>query len=45
MENKKGRPDSQAELEGADHSFKAVKTDTMPLLINETKKWVDKIMK
>jgi len=32
-------------LEGADHSFKAGKTDTMSLLVNETKKWVDKILK
>ncbi len=32
-------------LEGADHSFKAGKTDTMSLLVNETKKWVDKIIK
>ena len=32
-------------LEGADHSFKAGKNDTMSLLVNETKKWVDKILK
>jgi uncharacterized protein len=32
-------------LEGADHSFKAGKTDTIPLLVNETKKWVEKILK
>lgn len=32
-------------LEGADHSFKAVKTDVMSLLVNETKKWVEKILK
>ncbi len=32
-------------LEGADHSFKAGKTDTMSILVNETKKWVDKIIK
>ena len=31
-------------LEGADHSFKAGKNDVMPLLVNETKKWVDKII-
>ena len=30
-------------LEGADHSFKAGKNDVMSLLVNETKKWVDKI--
>jgi predicted alpha/beta-hydrolase family hydrolase len=29
-------------LEGADHSFKAGKKDTMTLLVNETKKWVEK---
>lgn len=32
-------------LEGADHSFKAGKTDVMSLLVNETKEWVDKIVK
>ncbi|HET7003689.1 MAG TPA: alpha/beta family hydrolase [Puia sp.] len=32
-------------LEGADHSFKAGKTDTMSILVNETKKWVEKILK
>jgi uncharacterized protein len=32
-------------LEGADHSFKAGKKDVMSLLVNETKKWVDKILK
>jgi predicted alpha/beta-hydrolase family hydrolase len=32
-------------LEGADHSFKAGKIDTMSLLVNETKKWVEKILK
>ncbi|MDP4265640.1 MAG: alpha/beta hydrolase [Bacteroidota bacterium] len=32
-------------LEGADHSFKAGKNDVMPLLVNETKKWVEKILK
>jgi uncharacterized protein len=31
--------------EGADHSFKAGKTDVMSLLVNETKKWVEKILK
>ena len=30
-------------LEGADHSFKAGKNDVMSLLVNETKKWVEKI--
>jgi predicted alpha/beta-hydrolase family hydrolase len=29
-------------LEGADHSFKAGKKDVMSLLVNETKKWVEK---
>ena len=33
-------------LEGADHSFKAgKKTDTMSLLVSETKTWLDKILK
>jgi uncharacterized protein len=32
-------------LEGADHSFKAGKSDVMSLLVNETKKWVEKILK
>lgn len=32
-------------LEGADHSFKAGKTDVMSLLVNETKEWVNKIIK
>lgn len=32
-------------LEGAGHSFKAGKTDVMSLLVNETKKWVDKKIK
>ena len=32
-------------LEGADHSFKAGKNDIMSLLVNEIKKWVDKILK
>ena len=32
-------------LEGADHSFKAGKNDVMSLLINETTKWVGKILK
>ncbi len=31
-------------LEGADHSFKAGKKDVMSLLVNETKKWVEKIL-
>jgi uncharacterized protein len=33
------------ELEGADHSFKAGKNDIMSLLVNETEKWVEKILK
>jgi predicted alpha/beta-hydrolase family hydrolase len=32
-------------FEGADHSFKAGKNDVMSLLVNETKKWVEKILK
>jgi predicted alpha/beta-hydrolase family hydrolase len=32
-------------LEGADHSFKAGKKDIMSLLVDETKKWVEKILK
>jgi predicted alpha/beta-hydrolase family hydrolase len=32
-------------LEGADHSFKAGKNDVMSLLVNETNKWVEKILK
>ena len=32
-------------LEGADHSFKAGKNDIMSLLVNETNKWVEKIIK
>jgi predicted alpha/beta-hydrolase family hydrolase len=32
-------------LEGADHSFKAGKKDIMSSLVDETKKWVDKILK
>lgn len=32
-------------LEGADHSFKAGKNDVMEWLVNETKKWVEKILK
>ena len=32
-------------LEGADHSFKAGKKDVMSLLVDETKKWVEKILK
>ncbi|SHN44924.1 alpha/beta fold hydrolase [Chitinophaga sp. CF418] len=31
-------------LEGADHSFKAGKKDVMSLLIDETKKWVGKML-
>jgi uncharacterized protein len=33
------------EIEGADHSFKAGKKDILSLLVNETKKWVEKILK
>jgi hypothetical protein len=32
-------------FEGADHSFKAGKNDVISLLVNETKKWVEKIYK
>lgn len=32
-------------LEGADHSFKAGKTDVMSILVSETKKWVKKKLK
>ena len=32
-------------LEGADHSFKAGKTDIMSLLVDETDKWVEKKLK
>lgn len=32
-------------LEGADHSFKAGKKDTMSILVAETKSWVDKALK
>ena len=32
-------------FEGADHSFKAGKYDVMSSLVNETKKWVEKILK
>jgi uncharacterized protein len=32
-------------LEGADHSFKAGKNDVMSLLVDETKKWLEKILK
>jgi uncharacterized protein len=32
-------------FEGADHSFKAGKNDVMSLLVNETKNWVEKILK
>jgi len=32
-------------FEGADHSFKAGKNDVMSLLVNETNKWVEKILK
>lgn len=32
-------------FEGADHSFKAGKTDVMSLLVNETNKWIEKVLK
>jgi len=32
-------------LEGADHSFKAGKKDTMSLLVNATKEWLEKVLK
>jgi predicted alpha/beta-hydrolase family hydrolase len=32
-------------FEGADHSFKAGKKDVMSLLVDETNKWVEKILK
>jgi len=38
------RKTTLVKLEGADHSFKAGKTDIMSLLVNETKKWVEKIL-
>ncbi|MBO9593331.1 MAG: alpha/beta hydrolase [Niabella sp.] len=31
-------------FEGADHSFKAGKTDILPLLVEETNKWVEKMI-
>ncbi len=33
------------EIEGADHSFKAGKKDILSLLVHETNKWVEKILK
>jgi uncharacterized protein len=39
------RKTTLVKLEGADHSFKAGKSDVMSLLVNETKKWVEKILK
>ena len=39
------RKSTLVKLEGADHSFKAGKKDTMSLLVGETKKWVEKILK
>lgn len=36
------RKASLVKLEGADHSFKAGKKDVMTLLVDETKKWVNK---
>lgn len=32
-------------IEGADHSFKAGKTDTLSLLVNATKDWINRIIK
>ena len=32
-------------IEGANHMFKAGKQDTMPLLVNATRDWIDKIIK
>ena len=32
-------------LEGADHSFKAGKKDIISLLVDDTKNWVDKIIR
>jgi hypothetical protein len=32
-------------FEGADHSFKAGKKDVMSLLVDETNKWVEKMLK
>jgi uncharacterized protein len=32
-------------LDGADHSFKAGKKDTMSMLVDETKKWIEKQVK
>ncbi len=32
-------------IEGADHSFKAGKQNTMPLLTNATRDWIEKLTK
>ena len=32
-------------IEGANHSFKAGKTNTMEILVNETKKWIEGVLK
>ena len=32
-------------IDGADHSFKACKQNTMPLLVSATNDWIDKIIK
>lgn len=32
-------------LDGADHSFKAGKKDTMSMLVNSTKEWIEKVLK
>jgi TAP-like protein. len=31
-------------IENADHSFKAGKTDTMSMLVAETKAWIQKVL-
>jgi hypothetical protein len=35
---------SLVKLEGADHSFRAGKKDTMPWLVDATKEWMEKII-
>ena len=32
-------------IEGANHSFKAGKINTMEILVNETKKWMEEVLK
>ena len=41
---KKLRHATLVKLEGADHSFKAGKKDTMSLLVEATKRWVDSLV-